>query len=218
VVVSDPPIVLLAAAQVRAASLRRDVAEGLGASPKRVRSRWLWDERGSGLFDAITRLPEYYPTRCERALLAEHAPEIATRARAEELFELGSGSAEKATVLLDALVATGTLRRAVLLDVDEAAIRASLRGLIARYPALEITGMVADFEEQLQDAPGSDRRLLALLGSTAGALDVAERSAFLAPPPRRSVWTAPSFSVSTSSSHLSGSRRRTTTRVGSPPR
>lgn len=151
----------------------------MAASPKHVRSRWLWDERGSELFDAITRLPEYYPTRVERALLSEHAPEIARLTRAEELLELGSGSAEKTTVLLDALVGAGTLRRAVLLDVDEAALRASLGELGARYPALELRGIVADFQEQLHEVPGSESRLLGLLGSTAGALESAERAAFL---------------------------------------
>jgi L-histidine N-alpha-methyltransferase len=150
----------------------------MAASPKHVRSRWLWDERGSELFDAITRLPDYYPTRCERALLGECAPEIASLAEAEELLELGSGTAEKTTVLLDAL-GGGMLRRAVLVEVDEVSLRASLGALRARYPDLELLGVVADFEQQLREVPASGRRLLALLGSTLGALEPWERAAFL---------------------------------------
>jgi L-histidine N-alpha-methyltransferase len=171
-------VLVLAGATDRAAALRRDVRDGLAATPKRVRSRWLWDERGSALFDEITRLPEYYPTRCERALLARHASEIAQLAEAEELLELGSGSAEKTTLLIDALSAAG-LRRAVLLDVDEVALRGSLAALGARYPELELRGVAADFEQQLLEVPPADRRLLALLGSTIGAFEPDERAALL---------------------------------------
>src|SRR6266496_4802000 len=94
-------------------ALEADVRTGLTAVPKTLPPKWFYDERGSELFDAITRLPEYYPTRAERAILTEHASTIAARTRADTLVELGSGTSEKTRLLLDALAATGSLRRFV---------------------------------------------------------------------------------------------------------
>jgi len=107
------------------AALRRDVLRGLTASPKHLPPKWHYDERGSALFDAITRLPEYYLTRCERSILDAHAGDIAAAARADTLIELGSGTSEKTRLLLSAMSAAGTLDRFVPFDVDEATLRSA---------------------------------------------------------------------------------------------
>src|SRR5262249_31115367 len=93
------------------AALRTEAAAGLSADPKQLSPKWFYDDRGSQLFDAITRLPEYYPTRCERAILEARADEIAARSNATTLVELGSGTSEKTRLLLDALQRHGTLDR-----------------------------------------------------------------------------------------------------------
>ena len=90
---------------------------GLTASPKVLPPKWFYDEEGCRLFDEITRLPEYYPTRTERAILARHAGDIAARTSADTLVELGSGTSEKTRLLLDALSAHGSLRRFVPFDL-----------------------------------------------------------------------------------------------------
>jgi L-histidine N-alpha-methyltransferase len=171
-------VTLLSGAELRAA-LAADVRAGLTRSPKAVRSRWLWDEHGSELFEAITGLPEYYLTRTEQEILERFAPEIARLAGAEALVELGPGSSVKTTVLLDALVAGGALRRYTALDVSEAALGPALRRLAERYPSLEVTGLVADFERHLGSIHADGRVLVAFLGSTLGALDASERAALL---------------------------------------
>ena len=96
-----------------AAALAADVREGLRASPKRIPPRWLYDPRGSDLFEQITELPEYYPTRAEREILVAYSPEIAARCGAATLIELGSGTSDKTVALIEALIAAGTLHDAV---------------------------------------------------------------------------------------------------------
>ena len=108
-----------------AAALRADALAGLTATPKSLPPRWFYDERGSELFDRITRLPEYYPTRTERAILVDRAPEIAAVTGADVLVELGSGTSEKTRLLLSALRDAGTLRRFVPVDVDPSVLRAA---------------------------------------------------------------------------------------------
>src|SRR5690606_3671063 len=98
---------------------------GLTASPKELPPKYFYDDRGSELFDAITRLPEYYPTRAERAILAAHADDLAAASGADTLVELGSGTSEKTRLLLDALARAGTLDRFVPFDVSEATLRAA---------------------------------------------------------------------------------------------
>src|SRR5690242_21886340 len=98
------------------AALRADADRGLRASPKDIPPKWFYDTRGSQLFDDITRLPEYYPTRRERAILVERASEIASVTRADTLVELGSGTSDKTRILLDALRDAGTIRRFVPVD------------------------------------------------------------------------------------------------------
>jgi L-histidine N-alpha-methyltransferase len=162
-----------------AAALRADVRSGLTASPKELPPKWFYDHRGSELFDAITRLPEYYPTRREREIIEREAVTAAAFG-ADTLIELGSGSSEKTRILLDAMVAEGSLRRYVPFDVSESFLRASAAALADRYPSLEIHAVVGDFERHLARLPSGGRRLVAFLGGTIGNLDPDGRKAFLA--------------------------------------
>ena len=161
-----------------ARSLREDVRAGLTATPKSLPPKWFYDARGSALFEEITRLPEYYPTRAERAILDARAAEIATVTDAKTLVELGSGSSEKTRLLLDALGAHGSLAGFVPLDVSEAALRDAVAALTADYPDLGIHGIVADFTRHLEVLPGGGTRLVAFLGGTIGNLLPAERHEF----------------------------------------
>ena len=162
-----------------AAALRVDARAGLTASPKHLPPKWFYDARGSALFEQITALPEYYPTRTEAALLARSVDEIAVASGADTLVELGSGSSAKTRLLLDALARAGTLRRYVPQDVSEAALRGALDELAAAYPGLALHGVVGDFTADLDKLPGGDRRMVAFLGGTIGNLVPAERAAFL---------------------------------------
>lgn len=162
-----------------AAQLRRDVRVGLTASPKWLPPRWFYDARGSELFEEITRLPEYYPTRAEREILIGRAAEIAALSRARTLVELGSGSSEKTRLLLDALRGTGTLGAFVPLDVSAAALSEAVVALGADYPGLAIHGVVGDFSQHLKLLPAGGRRLVAFLGGTLGNLLPEERAWFL---------------------------------------
>ena len=161
------------------AALRRDVLRGLTASPKHLPPKWHYDERGSALFDAITRLPEYYLTRCERSILDAHAGDIAAAARADTLIELGSGTSEKTRLLLSAMSRVGTLERFVPFDVDEATLRSAAAAIAAEYPSIRVHAVVGDFERHLPLLPAGGRRMVAFLGSTIGNLAPAVRSQFL---------------------------------------
>lgn len=163
-----------------AAALRDDVRAGLGAPPRELPPKWFYDERGCELFDRITRLPEYYPTRREREILAREAATIADRAGADTLVELGSGTSEKTRLLLDAMAATGSLRRIVAFDVSEPTIRSATAALAREYPGTSVHGVVGDFDHHLDRLPGGGRRMVAFLGSTIGNLGPAERKRFLA--------------------------------------
>jgi L-histidine N-alpha-methyltransferase len=162
------------------AALRADVLAGLTATPKTLPPRWFYDERGSELFEEITRLPEYYPTRTERALLAAHAGEIAAASAADTLVELGSGTSEKTRLLLESLAGAGTLRRFVPVDVDPSVLRAAGTAIIAEHPDIAVDAVVADFTTHLDELPRDGRRLVAFLGSTIGNLEPAPRADFLA--------------------------------------
>jgi L-histidine N-alpha-methyltransferase len=163
-----------------AEALRADALAGLTATPKELPPRWFYDERGSELFDRITRLPEYYPTRTERAILTARAGEIAAAAGADVLVELGSGTSEKTRLLLTAMREAGTLRRFVPFDVDPSVLRLAGAALTVEYPGLEVHGVVGDFTRHLGELPTDGRRMVAFLGSTIGNLAPAERAAFLA--------------------------------------
>ncbi|SDR96962.1 L-histidine N(alpha)-methyltransferase [Microlunatus soli] len=159
--------------------LARDVRDGLTGSPKTLPSKYFYDAHGSDLFDQITRLPEYYPTRREREILADNAARIARLSGAETLIELGSGTSDKTRLLLDALQAAGSLRRFVPFDVDPAVLHSAARALSTEYPHLQVSPIVGDFEADLDRLPAGSRRLLAFLGSTIGNLVPAERADFL---------------------------------------
>jgi L-histidine N-alpha-methyltransferase len=163
-----------------AAALRADALAGLTSTPKSLPPRWFYDERGSELFDRITRLPEYYPTRTERSILQARAGEIAAAAGADVLVELGSGTSEKTRLLLTALREAGPLRRFVPVDVDPSVLRLAGAALAEEYPGLEVEGVVGDFTRHLGELPTDGRRMVAFLGSTIGNLAPAERAAFLA--------------------------------------
>jgi L-histidine N-alpha-methyltransferase len=155
-------------------ALRREAREGLTATPKRMRSRWIWDARGAELYERIMTLPEYYLPEAERALLRRHAGEIAAATRPGTVVELGSGSSVKTPILLDALPG---LERFVAVDVGETSLVEAGERLAERYPAVEVLGVLGDFERSL---PGPfDRTLLVCLGSTIGALDPEDRAALL---------------------------------------
>jgi L-histidine N-alpha-methyltransferase len=164
-------------------ALRADARTGLTAEPKSLPPKWFYDAQGSALFDKITELPEYYPTRAEREILRANAAGIAAQTSARTLIELGSGSSDKTRLLLDALRDAGTLRCYVPVDVSEPALAAAGKALSAEYPGLDVRAVVSDFEERLGfpadgEAPGP--RLVAFLGSTIGNLEPGQRSAFLA--------------------------------------
>ncbi len=163
-----------------AAALREDVRRGLTSTPKTLPPKYFYDDRGSELFEQITRLAEYYPTRAERAILAARADDIARTTAARTLVELGSGSSEKTHLLLHALRATGTLRTYVPVDVSDGALNAAVPELLATYPGLRVHGMVADFERHLDRLPTEGLRLVAFLGGTIGNFEPAQRAAFLA--------------------------------------
>jgi L-histidine Nalpha-methyltransferase len=160
-------------------ALRADARAGLTAVPKHLPPKWFYDARGSALFEEITALPEYYPTRTERALLERSADAIAAASGADTLVELGSGSSAKTRLLLDAFRRTGTLRRYVPQDVSEPALREAMSALAAEYPEVELHGVVGDFTAHLHRLPPEGRRMVAFLGGTIGNLLPAPRAEFL---------------------------------------
>jgi L-histidine N-alpha-methyltransferase len=161
------------------AALRADVLAGLTAIPKTLPPKWFYDDRGSELFDAITRLPEYYPTERERSILRARAASIADHSQADTIVELGSGTSDKTTVLLDAFTAAGRLERFVPFDVSEATLRDAAQRLAARYPGIDVRGVVGDFERHLRFIPRAGRRMIAFLGGTIGNFEPPARHAFL---------------------------------------
>ncbi|MER5527926.1 L-histidine N(alpha)-methyltransferase [Streptomyces sp. NPDC002677] len=159
------------------AALRADVLNGLTATPKTLPPKWFYDARGSDLFEQITELPEYYPTRAEREILLTRSGEIAAASGARTLVELGSGSSEKTRLLIDALT---SLEVYVPVDVSESALTQAGQALIEERPTLSVHALIADFTGRmsLPETPGP--RLLAFLGGTIGNLLPAERARFLA--------------------------------------
>jgi L-histidine N-alpha-methyltransferase len=160
-------------------ALRADVRAGLTATPKSLPPKYFYDARGSELFDEITQLPEYYPTRAETSILARRAAGIAGLARCESLVELGSGTSAKTRLLLRALREAGTLREFVPVDVDPTVLAQASEALTAEYPGLRIAPFAGDFERDLGAIPAGGRRMIAFLGSTIGNLEPPARTAFL---------------------------------------
>ena len=161
-------------------ALRSDALRGLTSIPKELPPKWFYDDRGSQLFDEITRLPEYYPTRTERAILIARSDEIARLTTADTLVELGSGTSEKTRLLLDALRSAGTITRFVPFDVSEATLRKAAAAVVDEYPGVAVHAVAGDFERHLNRIPGGGRRLVAFLGGTVGNLLPAARARFLA--------------------------------------
>ncbi|HKI41363.1 MAG: L-histidine N(alpha)-methyltransferase [Mycobacterium sp.] len=160
-------------------ALRGDVFNGLQKTPKSLPPKWFYDTVGSELFDQITRLPEYYPTRAEAEILRARAADVASASQADTLVELGSGTSEKTRMLLDALRDRGCLSRFVPFDVDATILATAATAIQQEYPGVEIAAVCGDFEEHLNEIPGGGRRLFAFLGSTIGNLTPGPRAQFL---------------------------------------
>jgi len=160
-------------------ALYEATSRSLQADVKELPAVWLYDERGSRLYEEITRLPGYYLPRREGEILRARAAAIAARTQARTLVELGAGAAKNTRLLLDALDTAGTLERFVPLDVSERALRASAQAIAAAYPRVFVHAIAGDFERHLGALPGGERRLIALLGSTIGNLYPALRARFL---------------------------------------
>ncbi|MFF1299993.1 MULTISPECIES: L-histidine N(alpha)-methyltransferase [unclassified Streptomyces] len=157
------------------AALRADVLRGLTRTPKTLPPKWFYDAHGSELFDRITELPEYYPTRAEREILVARAAEIAAASGARTLVELGSGSSEKTRYVIDAL---SDLHTYVPVDVSESALTQAGHALIAERPGLDVHALIADFTAELALPRTPGPRLVAFLGGTIGNLLPAERAEF----------------------------------------
>ena len=161
-------------------TLAEDALDGLTQPLKQLAPKYFYDSRGAALFDEICELPEYYPTRTERAILEQEADRIIASSGAGELVELGSGSATKTRLLLDAMARAGLLARYVPVDVHEGSVRASAEQLVSEYPGLAVHGLIGDFERHLDRLPPpAARRLVAFLGGTIGNFRPGSRRRFL---------------------------------------
>ncbi len=151
-------------------SLANDVLDGLTRPFKELPPKHFYDSRGSELFERICELPEYYPTRTEKQILQDSAQEIVRTTHAGELVELGSGAADKARILLEAMQHAGTLQRYVPLDVSQAVVEEAARQLVDQHDGLTVHGVIGDFERHLDRVPGGGGapRIVALLGGTIG--------------------------------------------------
>ncbi len=161
-------------------TLAFDVLDGLTRPFKEIPPKHFYDTDGSRLFEAITKLPEYYPTRTERAILEANAAHIVEATGMEELVELGSGVPTKTLLLLDAMRDAGTLDRYVPFDVSEVVLRESAEMLVERYPGVRVYGVVGDFERHLDALPpAAGPRVIAFLGGTIGNFPPGSRRRFL---------------------------------------
>lgn len=157
-------------------SLLEATLAGLSSRPRQLPSAWLYDERGSRLYEAVTRLPEYYLPRREAEILQVRSAAIAERTRPRLLIELGTGGATNTRLLLDELRA---LEEFVPFDVSESMLNASAAQIAAAYPGLAVTPLVGDFERDLVALPQGGRRLIAFLSSTIGNLAPEQRARLL---------------------------------------
>jgi len=160
-------------------ALRADARRGLTSTPKDLPPKWFYDDRGSELFDEITRLPEYYPTRTERSILLAHADDFVTASGADTLVELGSGTSEKTRILLDAFHGRDRLRTFVPFDVSEATLRDAAASVASEYPGVGVRAVVGDFERHLGEVPTAGRRTIVFLGGTIGNFAPEPRARFL---------------------------------------
>ena len=162
------------------AGLAVDARMGLSAPFKELPPKYFYDERGSILFEEITRLPEYYATRAERAILERHGEEIVAAAEPSTLMELGSGSAAKTRRLLDAMRDASSLEAYVPVDISEEITRHTAGQLVEEYPGLRVHGVVCDYETHLERVPREPGGLIAFLGGTIGNFQPQVRRSFLA--------------------------------------
>ncbi len=176
---SEPTIDVHLSGDHAGRALRRDVRAGLSAQEKWLPPKWFYDARGSELFEQITRLPEYYPTRAETEALRTAAADIAETTKAHTVVELGAGSSEKTRLLLDALLASGSLQAFVPQDVSVSALRGTAAAIGRDYPGLRVHGVVGDFTADLAELPGERPRLVAFLGGTIGNFLPDERAELL---------------------------------------
>jgi L-histidine N-alpha-methyltransferase len=174
-----PRIVRLSEPRDRQEQLAEDARRGLGSTPKSLPPKYFYDERGSRLFEEITRLPEYYPTRTETAILESASPGIVSAVDPDELVEIGSGSSRKTRLLIEAMGLPREAGRYVAFDLSESALGDALRALHESYSWLELRGVLGDFETDIPRIPRQGRGLVAFLGSTLGNLDSPGRVAFL---------------------------------------
>lgn len=156
-----------------------ELRSGLTAEPRWLPSKYFYDDHGSELFVEITKLPEYYQTRAERALLVHVADDIIAHTGARELVEIGSGAASKTQVLLDAMERCNQLSLFVPMDVSEGIVLSTSRDLLERYPGLHIHGVVGDFMNHLGEIPDTEKRLVIFLGGTIGNLPPEAARGFL---------------------------------------
>ena len=158
--------------------LRSDIRAGLTTDPKTLPPKWLYDEIGSNLFDQITRLEEYYPTRAETQIIEKNALKIAHVSGADTLVELGSGTSEKSRLLLDGFRASGQLKRYVPFDVSAEFLAKAAEQIAREYPEVQINGVVGDFELHIGQLPREGKRMIVFLGGTIGNLLPDERHSF----------------------------------------
>jgi L-histidine N-alpha-methyltransferase len=157
-----------------------DVRAGLTRPFKELSPRYFYDERGSELFERITELEEYYPTRCEREVLNTYSEEICAAAnRPASLIELGSGSARKTQVLLDAMREASCLETYCPVDISEEITRDTAERIADEYDGVDVHGLVCDFEFDLERVPVEGPRVIALLGGTVGNFAPHQRAGFL---------------------------------------
>ena len=162
------------------AGMGDDVREGLSCPFKELPPKYFYDERGSRLYERITELPEYYPTRCERTILERRAPEIVAATDAAALIELGSGSASKTRVLLDAMRDADSLESYIPVDISEEITRRTAVQLVDDYDGLRVHGVICDYETHLERIPREEGAVIAFLGGTIGNFRPAPRRSFLA--------------------------------------
>ena len=160
-------------------NVKNEILEGLLSTPKKLPTKYFYDDWGSTLFEQICELPEYYQTRAEHQLLKSVADEIVSQTGADELVELGSGAATKTRVLLDAMARAKQLKFYVPFDVSEGIVRRVAQELVEEYEGLEVHGVVGDFLAHLEHIPDGGKRLVVILGGTVGNMGAEAGPAFL---------------------------------------
>jgi L-histidine Nalpha-methyltransferase len=161
------------------ALMAAEVREGLTSTSRWLPCKYFYDDRGSQLFDRITRLPEYYQTRTEERLLESIADEVIAAVRPRELCEIGSGVGRKIRLLLDSMKRAGLLERCVLFDINELFLKHSVEELARSYPDTEVTGIVGDFSKDLSAIGPGGGRMAIFLAGTVGNLHPSEVPVFL---------------------------------------